>query len=116
MIAVHDFRLHTPSSSSLQDVGSRVAPCEVRGAGGDIYTGWSTGRPHTCVRRWAIFLKESSAFETLALGTILANCITMAADYPIDVEGTLRDAATHPDPLEALHYDLWILGGHRGCP
>jgi hypothetical protein len=66
-------------------------PTMVLGSSGQVYGGWSTGRVYHLPRRWAIVVVESHVFETLALCTILANCVTMAADYPIDKEGTPKE-------------------------
>ena len=63
-------------------------PLAVKGRSGNLYRGWTTGRPHWGLRRRAIFLTESTVFESIALTTIFANCLTMAADYPIDAQGT----------------------------
>ena len=76
------------SPAGVEALALPQPPLSVTGKSGLVYTGWSTGRPHWRPRRWAIYLSESSTFETLALLTILTNCVTMAADYPIDLDGT----------------------------
>ena len=77
---------------SVSELKKPNPPQMVRGKSGLVYAGWSTGRPGWLLRRKAIELTESHTFEMFALATILANCVTMAADYPIDVDGTPKRA------------------------
>ena len=67
-------------------------PPEVRGRSGRLYGKFSLCclRPATWPRRPAIFLVESPLFDPVILITILANCVTMAWQSPLDPPGTWK--------------------------
>ena len=82
-------RLDSPPSSDerLVDDLHRSPPCAfVVGRSGRVYSGLSmlNWRPHQEPRRWAILLVESTRFDPIILASILANCLTMASQSPLD--------------------------------
>ena len=67
---------------------------EVRGPSGKVYAGtlgWCHP-PWREPRKSAILLVEAKWFDPLILVTILVNCTTMAAESPLDLEGTTKKA------------------------
>ena len=66
---------------------------EVRGPSGKVYAGLlGCVPPGAEPRRSAIHLVESKWFDPLILVAILTNCATMAAESPLDPEGTNKAA------------------------
>ncbi|KOO31481.1 voltage-gated sodium channel [Chrysochromulina tobinii] len=69
----------------------KVPPCtEVIGPSGRVYSSRTFGFLEVghAPRRWAIKLVEWAPFDAFILVTILANCVTMAWNSPLDPPGT----------------------------
>ena len=80
--------LHSPRTLQLGE------KAEVRGPSGTISGSTSLFclLPGQFPRSWAILVAESKAFDPIVLLTILANCMTMAWESPLDPPGTSKAA------------------------
>lgn len=69
-------------------------PEEVVGPSGQVYRSTSLFclRPWHQPRRGAIFLVESPLFDPIIMLTILANCLTLAWQTPLEPQGTSKAA------------------------
>lgn len=94
----------TDAIRPLEELYAESPPKQVLGPSGRIYGGMSLLdlRPHHEPRRSAIFIVEHRAFDPFVLLSILANCITMAAQSPLD------DCCTDKAHLLAVCEDVFL--------
>ena len=81
-------------TATLSALESTTPPWAVRGPSGRTYdsTSLCSLRPADQPRRAAILFLENTWFEPLVLATILANCITLAWESPLDPQDTPKAA------------------------